>query len=54
MGIINCRVSEGAQIKYQKKKPFFFFSSGLVWFMVQLSEALDLGVMEWEWIFQDM
>ena len=48
-----CRVSEGAQIKCQKKKPFFF-SSVLLWFMVQLSEALDLGVMEWEWIFQDM
>ena len=38
----------------EEKPLFFFFSSGLVRFMVQLSEALDLGVMEWEWIFQDM
>lgn len=42
------------QVSEEKPLFFFFFSSGLVRFMVQLSEALDLGVMEWEWIFQDM
>lgn len=39
--------------KRQKKKP-----PGLIWFMVQLSEPLDLGGIEWEgdWelIFQDL
>lgn len=49
MGVTNM---QEAQIKYQKKDScfVFFFWAGLV----QLSEALDLEVMEWKSIFQDM
>ena len=54
MGIINVQSEGRGTDQVSEEKLLFFFSSGLVRFMVQLSEALDLGVMEWEWIFQDM